>query len=554
MSRQWSLFRVVRNLSLVFGLALVLGMSPNACHAAEKGSLERPESSAPGEVIVACPSKFQRALAPWIAHRRAQGFVVTLVDNSGTAEKLRTRIQSSFSGNSAARFVVLVGDAPERNSESIEPEVTSTFFIRAKVNKTLGGGEDIASDNPFADFDNDGLPEAAVGRLPADTAEELELLVEKILDYENGPPGAWQRRINFIAGVGGFGMLADRAIEMGARRFITRGIPSAFLTSMTYASWRSPYYPGGENFKKATQDRLNEGSLFSVYIGHGNRSGLDYVREKMPFGGVRAYPILTNRDVNTLTCESGAPIALFLACYTGSFDGENDSLAEELLRRKGGPIAAVCGSRVTMPYGMSVLGNELIQQCFVERRSTLGELMQHAKRGTIENDREDETSQLLDNVASLLNVHGDLAAERLEHLSLFNLIGDPLLRINLPEDWDVQAPEIVKPGDRIEIRVAPKFSASVQIELCVKHGELTFDPPVRGELRGSKAELDELWDTYTAANQPILVAAKTDVRADKEYRVALKIPKDTRSGEYQIRVLAIGQEKSAVGSANLQIQ
>ena len=78
-----------------------------------------------------------------------------------------------------------------------------------------------------------------------------------------------------------------------------------------------------------------------------------------------------------------APIALLLCCSTGGFDQREDCLAEELLRADGGPAAAIAGSRVTMPYAMSVLGAELLRIYFQDRPATIGELLLAAKRATM---------------------------------------------------------------------------------------------------------------------------------------------------------------------------
>ena len=83
-------------------------------------------------------------------------------------------------------------------------------------------------------------------------------------------------------------------------------------------------------------------------------------------------------------------------------------------------------AHVSMPYGMSVMGIELMREYFVEHRSTLGELLLEAKRGTLHRSRGDATALLLDTLARVVNPRGtDLAAERAEHLALFNLLGDP---------------------------------------------------------------------------------------------------------------------------------
>ena len=115
-----------------------------------------------------------------------------------------------------------------------------------------------------------------------------------------------------------------------------------------------------------------------MYIGHGHRYTLD--RVNVPGG---QHHILDIRDMEKLRVRSGPAIAVMLACYTGAFDSERDCLAEEMVRAPGGPVAALAGSRVTMPYAMAVLGNGLLEQHFVEQRGTLGEIVLHAKRGLV---------------------------------------------------------------------------------------------------------------------------------------------------------------------------
>ena len=93
-------------------------------------------------------------------------------------------------------------------------------------------------------------------------------------------------------------------------------------------------------------------------------------------------PIFEPGDAAELKCSSGAPIAMLLSCYAGAFDGTQECLAEEMLGAAGGPVAVIGGSRVTMPYAMAVLGNEMLVEYFQHKRPTLGEVLLYAKRKT----------------------------------------------------------------------------------------------------------------------------------------------------------------------------
>src|SRR5581483_759475 len=137
------------------------------------------------------------------------------------------------------------------------------------------------------------------------------------------------------------GALVDMAVESVAKSILCDQIPAAYCTSMTYASWRSPYCPDPATFGQTTLDRLNEGCLFWIYMGHSQRQFVDFMRVPHTH-----YPILTSRDVPRLQATDGATIAIFLSCYTGAFDSD-DCLAEQMLRSEGGPVAVLGGSRVT---------------------------------------------------------------------------------------------------------------------------------------------------------------------------------------------------------------
>src|SRR5205814_4772776 len=139
-----------------------------------------------------------------------------------------------------------------------------------------------------------------------------------------------------------------------------------------------------------------------------------------------------------LRARSGAPIAIMLACYTAAFDQPQDCLAEQLLKAEGGPVAVYGGSRVTMPYAMGVMGTALMDEYFHRRPPTLGDAILAAKRRTMTpiDDTENPvgTSRiLLDGAAAMISPNKDqLEDERREHLHIFNLLGDPMLRLVHP--------------------------------------------------------------------------------------------------------------------------
>ena len=256
------------------------------------------------DTVVVCPGEFRDAMTPWLELRKSQGHTAQIVSSEGTNEQIRQRIRSA--GNSAAvRFILLVGGAnPELATDrDVRRRSVPTHFQTAKVIDRWGPEKEIASDNWYADFDDDGVPDAAIGRLTVESADELREVVKKIVAYENQPDyHRWRSRVNFVAGASGFSPVVDALLETTARQIISAGIPAAYETKFTYANWHSPFCPDPRRFHETLLDRLNEGSLFWVYMGHGRPTGIAPLR--LPGYSV---PCLDCSNAGELQCGLRSP-------------------------------------------------------------------------------------------------------------------------------------------------------------------------------------------------------------------------------------------------------
>ena len=503
----------------------------------------------PADTVVICPADFRPAMRPWLTHRQAQGHVIT-VRPSGTASQIRASIrQVAKSGR--LQYVLLVGDV-SRETDALH---IPTHLAKAHVNVRWGSEPEIATDNWYADLDDDDLPDLAIGRLPAANLAQLRNMLTKILAYEtSNDHGEWRRRINLVAGVGGFGALVDSVLELTTRKFLTDGVPDSYATHMTYGSWQSPYCPNPSRFDDAVVERFNEGCLFWIYIGHGQRTFLD--RVQVPG---RSYHIFGKQDITRLAPVSTPPIAIFLACYTTAFDGPQECLGEMMLRAPNGPVAVLGGTRVTMPYGMAVLATGLMDQLFQQRRASLGQVIMYAKRtlGTPPaktiNGSQATTRQLLDALAGAFASSPDLlAAERREHLQLINLLGDPLLRIHQPQRIQIDAPKIATSGDVISLQLHSEIAGRCSVELICRRGQLRHPAPTRSVYVATPAALSRYDRAYQDANQPTWSRQDFTMAAGASH-VELQIPTAAR-GACQLRVYVAGEKAHALGTSDLFVK
>ena len=522
------------------------------CLPSDSVAAEQADGKPAVDTVLICPRVFRSALDAWFQLRFQQGHGLALIEHPGhpTAEQLQTRVRELAKTEPGLKFVVLVGDVapPDSNDPQVLDRTVPTFHTPAKVIKLLGRDTDIVGDNRYGDLDGDGVPELAVGRLSVQTPEQLTTVVAKILAHERlAFGGPTRRQIHFVAGLGGFGALADKVLEMCAQRFICDGVPIEYNTSMTYASWSSPYCPPMETFCDTAFSRMNEGSLFWVYIGHGNTTGLDWLR--LPDN--RFPSILTCADASRLKCPQGAPVALFLACYTGAFDQAEPCLAEELLQSSGGPVAVFSGSRVTMPYAMTVLGQELLKECFVNRRETIGEIMLHANCAMVQGQRTGPTAVLLDSLAATLGFHDDLDAERREHLELFNLLGDPLLRVPRPDDMQLLAPATAEQGATIEVSGTCQLDGTCTVDIVVPRDQLTFDPPRKAAPTGSAEQRLLYGTTYLKANDRRLASVQAKCQSGR-FTARIALPSGF-AGKCHVVSYLQGQGEAALGACDLEV-
>ena len=503
----------------------------------------------PADTVIVCPRALVSQLEPWIVHRQAQGHRLMLVSSELSADGIRAVIRETAQSGSL-KYVVLVGDAePAEHDTQVRARSTPTHRIQAKVNIHWGSEPEIATDNWYADLDDDQIPDVAIGRITADGPDELAQMVRRILAYETVPDyGTWRRQINFVAGVGGFGVLVDAILQMATKKFLTDGIPPEYDTSMTHASWQSPYCPDPRRFRDVTLGRLNEGCLFWVYMGHGHRRYLDHVR--VPGG---AFPIMDIDDARELRSVRGSPIALLLACYAGAFDQPSDCVAEEMLRAPGGPVAVICGSRVTMPYGMAVMSDAMLDEVFRQKRNTLGEVLLHAKRRMLSDDQSTANRQLLDAIALAVSPSGDqLREERIEHLSLFNLIGDPMLVIRHPGEIDLQCESSIMAGEHLTVSGQCPFGGHAVIELVCRRDRTKTPPPDRGQFIPTDGFLRSFQETYRQANDRRWISQALTIDGG-EFRTELTVPPEAR-GTCFVRAFIEGLDGFALGATRVSVR
>ncbi|MGI9472902.1 MAG: C25 family cysteine peptidase [Rubripirellula sp.] len=476
------------------------------------------------DVVVVCPTDFTASLQPWVKHRRKEGMAVAVIPSSTDAKTLRDNIRDA--ATEQTRYVLLIGDAPVVGTPCRARTKTPILYAPTKVTAQWGSTPTLSSDMMFGDFDRDSIPDAVVGRLPVDEPQQLDRWIQRIIARESSDDfGPWRSQVQLVGGVGGFGKMADAAIESVTRTIVTSVLPTDCKTSVCYASPGHPFYPEDVPFTDAVVDRYCQGARFWVYAGHGQVTHLDRVPSS-----VTGTPVLDQRSVQRLhRPASGSPIAIMLSCYTGALDAAEDSIAEEMVLTEGGPIAIVAGSRVTMPYGNTTAALGLIDGVFRQKLPRLGDAWLSALTEMQKEEPSDKsaTRVMVDALATVVSPAGtNLTDERREHMLLYNLIGDPTLRLQHPQEIEIGVATGHDFGEAIEVQL----TSPIDGELV-----LSFDRPLGGVDEGDP-------------NQTTVASISTQVQAGQSVSPTMLLPKEVR-GPIVVRALVSGAGSWASAAA-----
>ncbi len=194
----------------------------------------------------------------------------------------------------------------------------------------------VPADNLLGDWiGNDGVPEVAIGRLPAQSASELEDYRAKVESFE-ASFGDWKHHTLWLADdpdVGGeFGDDAEELID---------GLPDDYTVQRVFLD------PDDiDNAWESTIQAMSEGALLVNFLGHG---GLDRLASE---------GLLETDDVALIANQERASFVVALTCIVGRFDIPNyDTLAEALLvKQDGGAVAVWSPSAYSMNAGARDLG------------------------------------------------------------------------------------------------------------------------------------------------------------------------------------------------------
>ena len=327
------------------------------------------------DYLVITHRTFVDALAPLVALRAQQGYTPALIDiediydefsfGQKTPQALKdflTRAQMGY-----ARFVVLAGDATS------DPRDYAGFgdadFVPIKLVDMDAVELESATDEWFADADEDGLPELAVGRLPMRTVEQAETMVTKLVTYAQAAAGAWTKEVV---------LLADSDDPLWSFEVDTSQLRAVLPAGYTAHSVLAGAAGGTAAARTELLDLVGQGQLLVNYLGHGST----YVWGKHA-------DLLTSADVTGgWQPQAGLPVVVAMNCLNGFFQGiyGEESLAETFLRAPQGAVAMWASSSITYASAQAGVNQEFVRLVVGGLTQTVGEAVVLAKAVVTDRD------------------------------------------------------------------------------------------------------------------------------------------------------------------------
>jgi hypothetical protein len=256
-----------------------------------------------------------------------------------------------------ARYALLVGNA------TFDPRDYLGFGGHFIPTKLLAVGTlETAVDDWFGDFGGTGLAQLAIGRLPVRTPAEAEIVIGKILTYEQAGAADWKQRVVVVADNPDDGGDFDQA----ATDIIGLAPDPAQATPIRLSVL------GAAGARAAVLAGFNSGAGLVNYVGHGSTQNW------------AAENLLTSADAAALTNTGQPAIVVGMTCLNGfHHDLYTTSLGKALVLAPGGAVATWTSSSLTVSPDQHGANVGLLDALYgLEPAARLGDAIRRAKLGT----------------------------------------------------------------------------------------------------------------------------------------------------------------------------
>ncbi len=524
---------------LLAALALLAAVCPPPARAAD--------SPAAQWVVVTAPA-FRGAVQPLVRHRKAQGFRAVVVQTTdvldakqiaaGDADRLRRHVNQLCRDFKGPSYVLLVGAVAAGQLDDPAGKVAPA--LRGTVSRMKGQ----PSDNGYGCPGEGLLPTAAVGRFPVRTAKEAEQMVQKTLAYENDTkPGEWRRRITVLAGVPAYNPFVDRLVESLAMARFDKLDPS-WSGRAIYHNPTSRFCVPDEDLHERALEYVQAGEGFTLYLGHSDPSGF--------WGGKARY--LNRDDWATLKIARGQGVFATFGCNGCQLTPGDEGYGVAAARNPHGPVAVLGSHGIAFAAMVQLAADGLFQGGFAGKTpGRLGDVWLRVKEGLARGKIDDISYRLLDAVDGDSKI--PQATQRLEHLEMFVLLGDPALKLQtLPADVKLEVSGDVMPGKEVRVTgTAPARLEGARVRLTLERPPGSPPAGLRPlPKEPAEARARVMRENHEKANRVVVETKELTVKGGK-FEAALRLPEEAAWPRVIVRAYAATERAEGLGVAALPV-
>ena len=237
-----------------------------------------------------------------------------------------------------------------------------------------------------------------MGRYPARTADQAEVLVDKTLNYAtNMYAGPWQNVICMMGDDGNSNShmtTADRVATL-----VEKNYPGYQLKKIYWDAFQRTSSATGYSYPEATRQikqQMTDGALIMNYSGHGAPYAFSHEL------------VMKLADFETST-TTHLPLWVTASCDIMPFDGQEDNIGETVMLSQRGGGVAFFGTTRTVYANYNEAMNLLFTDYVLRPGFTIGDAVRQAK-------------------CDLVSTGRDTSPNKLQ----FTLLGDPALRLACP--------------------------------------------------------------------------------------------------------------------------
>lgn len=430
------------------------------------------------------------------------------------------------SGKKTLKYILLLGDGTFDN-RNVQGKNLNFIPTYQSVN-SLSPTESFVTDDFFVMLDENeggstGIIDLGIGRIPARTKDEAEIVLDKIKNYRlQETMGNWRNVVTFI------GDDEDNSTHMWQSEqlanLVNTNYPAFYTDKIYFDAYRQISTSGGEKYPDVTaaiNNRVKQGTLVMNYTGHANAKNLADEN------------VLDIGAINSWSNSKRLPIFVTATCEFSRFDDNETSAGEHILFNPiGGGIGLFSTTRLVYSGANFILNRQFFRNIFEK-----DEQGNHLRMG---------------DVMRLAKASANTGINQLN----FTLLGDPALRLAYPDfqvktstingkDVNVQTDTI---GSLTVVTIKGFVADNSGAKMTSFNGEIiptVYDKAMQVKTLGNSGETPM---NYTVQNNVIYKGLASVVNGEFEF--SFFVPKDIsfKLGKGKILYYAYNETMDAHGS------